>query len=401
LVAGAAGQEWGRFRGPNGSGVSETGSLPDHWTEKDFRWKIKLPGVGHSSPVVSGERVFVTSAREEDGTLVVQALRAASGEPLWSKTFESAAHPKHKFNTYASSTPAADAEKIYLTTASPKRYLVVALDQRDGQERWQRDLGPFVSQHGFGASPIVFEDLLIVPNDQDGPSSVVALDRASGNIRWQAPRKTGNGSAAFATPCIYQPEGGKPQLILSSWSHGLSGLDPRSGKLIWELPVFQNRVVGSPTVAAGVVFAAAGVGGVGRQMVAVQPGDPDRQIEAKVLYRVEKALPYVVTPVARGSLLFVWNDQGVVTCLDAPTGKVYWVERVGGDYFGSPVRLGDRLYCIARDGKLVTLAASEKSRPPARVDLGERSHSTPAIANGVLYLRTVSHLMAIGPENGR
>ena len=400
LVAGAAGQEWGRFRGPNGSGVSETGTLPDQWTEKDFRWKVELPGVGHSSPVVCGQRVFATSAREEDGTLVVQALKAASGDVLWSKTFESTAYSKHKLNSYASSTPAADADTIYVARATSKQYVVVALGQRDGRARWQRDLGPFVSQHGFGASPIVFEDLLIVPNDQDGASFVVALERASGKVRWQAPRKTGDGSAAFATPCIYQPEGGQPQLTLSSWAHGVSGLDPRSGKLLWELPVFQNRVVGSPAVAAGVIFAAAGVGGVGRQMMAIRPGDPDRQIEAKVLYRVEKSLPYVVTPVARGSLLFVWNDQGVVTCLDAPTGKVHWVQRVGGDYFGSPVRLGDRLYCIARDGKLVILAASDKFQPPFRVDLGERSHSTPAIANGVMYLRTVSHLMAIGAGKG-
>ncbi len=146
------------------------------------------------------------------------------------------------------------------------------------------------------------------------------------------------------------------------------------------------------------IFAAAGVGGVGRQMVAVRPGDPDRGVEAKLAYNVQGSLPYVPVPVARGSLVFLWNDQGVVTCLDGPTGKVRWRERVGGDYFGSPVRLGDRLYCISRDGKLVLLAAADKFQLLARIDLGERSHSTPALADGVLYLRTVSHLMALGPQ---
>jgi outer membrane protein assembly factor BamB len=188
-------------------------------------------------------------------------------------------------------------------------------------------------------------------------------------------------------------------VILSSLSHGITSLDPLSGKLNWELPVFhKNRVVGSPTVAAGLIFAAAGVAGAGRETVAVRPGDPDRGVEAKVAYNVQGSLPYVPTPVGRGSLVFLWNDQGVVTCLDGPTGKVRWRERVGGDYFGSPVRLGDRLYCISRDGKLVVLAAADKFQLLARIDLGERSHSTPALADGILYLRTVSHLMALGPQ---
>jgi len=392
----AVGQSWARFRGPNGSGIEETADLPLPWTDKDYRWKVQLPGTGYSSPVVRGERVFVTSANEEDGTLFVQCLKAPSGEQLWKQTFPSTTYRMHKFNSYASSTPPADERYLYVTWATPKSYVVVALDQGQGREIWRSDLGPFVSQHGFGASAIVLADLLIVPNDQDGASSAVALDCQTGKTRWQTPRRSQG--AAFATPCVFQPDGGKPQVILSSWAHGITSLDPQSGKVNWELPVFQNRVVGSPTVAAGLIFAAAGVGGVGRQMVAVQPGDPDRGVEAKVAYNIQGSLPYVPVPVARGSLVFLWNDQGIVTCLDGPTGKVHWRQRVGGDYFGSPVRLGDRLYCIARDGKLVVLAAADKFQLLARIDLGERSHSTPALAGGVLYLRTVSHLMALGPR---
>ncbi len=392
----AAGEPWTRFRGPDGLGIAEKADLPVSWTDKDYRWKVKLPGTGYSSPVIRGERVVVTSAKEEDGTLFVQCLKAASGEELWRQTFPSAKYQMHKFNSYGSSTPPLDERHVYVTWVTPKSYMAVALDQGQGREVWRRDLGPFVSQHGFGASPIVFGDLLIVPNDQDKNCSVIALDCGTGKTRWQRPRWSEG--AAFATPCIFRPDGGKPQVILSSWGHGITSLDPQSGKLNWELPVFQNRIVGSPTVAAGLIFAAAGVGGVGRQAVAVRPGDPDRGVEAKVAYNVQGSLPYVPTPVGRGSLVFLWNDQGVVTCLDGPTGKVQWRERVGGDYFGSPVRLGDRLYCIARDGKLVILAAADKFQLLGRIDLGQRSHSTPALADGVLYLRTVSHLMALGPQ---
>jgi outer membrane protein assembly factor BamB len=241
---------------------------------------------------------------------------------------------------------------------------------------------------------MVWEDLVIVPNDQDGPSTVVALDTVTGKTRWQADRRSEK--AAFSTPCIFQPEGGKPQLILSSWAHGISSLDPQTGKTYWELPVFQFRAVGSPTVAAGLIFASAGVGGVGRQMVAIRPGDPDSAAEAKVVYRPNNPFPYVPVPVAKGNLVFLWQDKGIVTCLDGPTGKVHWRERVGGDYFSSPVRVADRLYCPTRNGEMVVLAASDHFQQLARFSLGDKAHSTPAVAGDTMYIRTFSQLAAIG-----
>jgi outer membrane protein assembly factor BamB len=141
---------------------------------------------------------------------------------------------------------------------------------------------------------------------------------------------------------------------------------------------------------------------VGKQMFAVQPGNSQKGIEAKVAYEITGSLPYVPTPVAHGDLMFLWFDRGVVTCLDAPTGEAVWKEqRVGGNYFGSPVRVGDRLYCISREGEVVVLAAAREFKVLARIDLEERSQSTPAIADGVMYLRTVSHLMAIGGSKSR
>jgi outer membrane protein assembly factor BamB len=241
-------------------------------------------------------------------------------------------------------------------------------------------------------------DLLVVPNDQDGESSVIALDRATGETRWECKRKSD--VAAFATPCVYQPDGGKPQLILSSSAHGITGIDLSTGQVIWELPVFQNRVVGSPLVAGELIFACAGVGGVGKQTFAVRPGDPAKGTQAEIAYEIKGKLPYVPTPVANGNLVFLWFDHGVVTCLDAPSGEIVWQEKIGGDYFGSPVRVADRLYCISRKGEMVVLAASREFEELAHVSLEEPSFSTPAIAGGVMYLRTVSHLMAIGGSRG-
>ena len=155
------------------------------------------------------------------------------------------------------------------------------------------------------------------------------------------------------------------------------------------------RAVGSPMLAEGLIFAACGEGGGGKQMFAVRPGDPQRKIEPKVAYEVNAKLPYVVTPVAHGRLLFLWGDQGQVTCLDAPTGKTLWSQKVKGKFFGSPIRIGERLYCISREGRVFVLAAADAYKPLGEVDLGEPSQSTPAAADGVLYLRTASHVMAV------
>lgn len=397
LILGAGptdGQDWARFRGSNGAGESEAASIPLQWTAKDYRWSVALRGIGHSSPVVWGDRLIVTTASEDGTSWSALCLRTADGSRVWEHSDRAGSYPKSQLNSYASTTPAIDGQRVYVTWRTPDKYIAASLALVDGRQLWQREFPPFASEHGLGASPIVWEDIVIVPNDQDGPSSVVALDAATGKTRWQAERRSEK--AAFSTPCIFHPNGGKPQLVLSSWAHGITSLDPRSGKIYWELPVFQFRAVASPTIAAGLIFASAGTGGVGRQMVAVRPGDPDSGAEAKVVYRPENPFPYVPVPVAKGNLVFLWQDKGVVTCLDGPTGKVHWRQRVGGDYFSSPVRVADRLYCPSRNGEMVVLAASERFQQLARFPLGDKTHSTPAIAGDTMYIRTFSQLSAIG-----
>jgi hypothetical protein len=162
------------------------------------------------------------------------------------------------------------------------------------------------------------------------------------------------------------------------------------------LPIFQDRVVGSPVIVGGLVIAQSGEGGVGKKCVAVRPGEPAKAVQPKLVYEVSGPIPYVPTPVAKGDLLFLWSDAGIVRCLDAPTGKLHWRQRVGGSYFSSPVRVGDRLYNVARDGLVVVLAASSTFAKLGESTLGEPSQSTPAVSDGVIYFRTVRHLMALG-----
>ena len=389
-------QEWNRFRGPNGSGECEADGIPATWGEKDYLWKAKLPGTGHSSPVVWDRRVYATSSNDDDGTRFVSCLQVADGSDVWKRSFAGKVYAKNVLNSFAAATPALDKEHIYLAWTTPEEYTIVALDQQTGKDSWRRNLGPFASQHGSGASPIVFEDMLIVPNDQDGTSSLVALDCATGKTRWTAPRRSTK--TAYSTPIVYAGQDRPPELILTSDAHGISSFDPHTGKLNWELPVMKFRTVGSPLLAGGLIFAACGEGGSGKQMFAIQPPDAGKKHPAKVAYNVDAKLPYVVTPVARGALVFLWSDQGMVSCLDAATGKKLWQQRVKGNYYGSPIRIRDRLYCVSREGQVVVIAAADTYKLLGQTSLGEPSQSTPAVSGGVLFLRTESQLLAVGKK---
>jgi len=385
--------QWPRFRGHDGTGVSRAETVPVQWTEADYNWKVELAGTGHASPVVWGNRVFVASGLKDSAKRIVQCLKTEDGSTLWQREFESKPCAQHNLNSYATPTPAVDAERVYLCWAVPQQYAVVALDH-DGKDVWRRDLGPFASQHGHGASPMVFGDTVVLANDQNGESFLVALDAATGRTRWQTRRRSGK--AAYSTPGVYRPDGEPPQLIFTSTAGGITSVDPGTGKVNWELDdVFPERVVSSPVVAAGLILGTCGTGSAGKHVVAVSPpkgpgGKPE------VAYRVTRSAPYVPTPVAWADLVFLWGDTGTVTCIRAATGAEVWRERLGTHFFGSPVCVGGRLYAISTEGKVVVLAAAETYELPAENRLGEGSHATPAVAGGRMYLRTLSHLVSIG-----
>lgn len=391
----ARAQEWTRFRGPNGSGVSEAANIPATWTDKDYNWKVKLPGVGHSSPVIWKDKVFLTSADNDTALRHVLAVSTADGGTLWERTYASSTHTKHTLNSFASPTPTVDDERAYFVWSSPEEYSVRALTH-DGQEIWHRSLGPFVSQHSCGTSPIVYGDLLILNNDQDGVSFLVALDRRTGEPVWQTPRNST--AVAYSTPCVYEPAGAPAELIFNSGAHGITSINPNNGAKNWEISVFDKRSVSSPVIAAGLIFGSCGSGGGGNYVVAVRPGKADGSVQPEIVYKVTKSAPYVPTLVAKNDLAFLWSEQGVVTCLDADSGDVLWQKRAGGNYYGSPICIADRLYCISTDGEVVVLAAGPEFAELGRNQLGEGSHSTPAVTDGVLYLRTFSHLFSLGKK---
>ncbi len=397
-----AGADWTRFRGANGSGVEASANTPAVFTEKDFKWKIDLPGIGHSSPVVVGKKIFVTCAEPKEATRYLICADLESGKTLWKKEYASRWFKQHDFNSFASASPVADGERVYYTFIAPESYMVYCVDQ-NGKDLWTYDMGRWQSQHGCGCSPILFEDTLIVPNDQDGPTaSLVALDKMTGSERWRVKRKSGN--TAASTPCAYKPkDGGPAQLIQTSSASGITSIDLHTGKENWAIPdAMRFRSVGSPVATDSLVVGTCGEGAKNRACVVVQPAAAPGAAP-KVLYKMPTGAdyPYVPSPVIKGEHMFLWSDIGTVTCVKVASGQQVWQKSVRADgskeeFFSSPIIAGDKLYNISKDGEVICLAAGDTFKLLGRSPLGDKCYATPAVAGDRLVIRTASHMMVVG-----
>lgn len=392
----ACAQEWTRFRGPNGTGISNTKGIPVQFTESELNWKAQLPGTGHSSPVIWGDKVFLTSAEVDAGKQHLLCLSTVNGKTVWDVARPFDKYNTHKFNTSASATPAVDKDLVYLPWYSSTQVFLTAFTHA-GKEAWKYELGPWQGQHGGGASPILFEDLVIIRHDSDkmGPDSfVVAVDRKTGKERWKTPQVSKD--ASYSTPVIYQPKGGAPQLVYTGNGHGVISLDPKTGKVNWEVAgTFQQRCVSGPVLLGDLIVGTAGNGGGARQGVAVKPGADGKPGEVAIQFD-RRVTPYVPTPLVYRDWIFMWRDDGIVSCLKAANGEVVWSERVGGNFFSSPVCIDGKLYGVSSAGEVIVVEASDQYKLLGRSPLGGTCHSSPAVAGGALFVRTESQLISVG-----
>ncbi len=390
----ARAQEWTRFRGPNGTGISPAEGIPVEFTASDYNWRVELPGEGHSSPVVWGEKIFLTTAPKDGANRLVLCLETKRGDIVWTKELEGGEYRNHRWSSYASSTPAVDADFVYVSFCKEKTAYLAAFDH-SGTRKWNTDLGRFESQHGFGSSPMLYKDLVVIGYEQlERESHVIALDRISGDVRWKTPRPSRR--TAYGTPCVYDGESG-PELLVTSGANGVCSLDPKTGTVNWGANVFDKRSVSSPTFGAGLVFGTCGSGGGGNYLVAVRAGGKGDVTESHVAYIRRQSIPYVPTSLYKDGRLFLWSDKGVVACIDAATGDEKWRGRVTGAFTGSPIWIQGNLYAMSHEGELfVVSATADEFKIVAQNDVGELSRATPAVASGRLYLRTVSHLISVG-----
>jgi outer membrane protein assembly factor BamB len=402
-------QEWTRFRGPNGSGISAATNFPLKWTADDYNWQIDLPVMGSSSPVLWGKRLYLMGDHADDQQRSVLCINADSGRILWRRDYPVKRHRLHRDNDFTSATPCVDEHGVILVWSSPEQLLVTALSL-DGEKMWQRELGPYKGLHGSSNSPILADGLVVLANDQmdpkrfdwylpkgtnmdPGKSFLMALDRKTGKTRWKVDRRSE--LAGYATPCIRR-SGGGTEVVFTSTAHGITAVDLKSGRISWEIDkIWDNRTVSSPQLFGDLVFGSFGKGLSGQRLVAVRPGKPGSR-KGELVYDIRRSVPLVPSFVVKDGLLYLWTDSGIVTCVDAATGTGHWRERVGGEFYSSPIWIEGRLYCISKHGQIVVLAASREFEVLARMELGEKTFATPAVANGVMYLRTQSRLYSLG-----
>lgn len=416
LAAAAQAQEWTRFHGPNGQGASAAKTVPTAWTDKDYNWNIELPGEGHSSPVLWGAKLFVTSTDKKSWSML--CIDSENGKILWKKDYPQQVYKTNKLNSFASATPTVDEKHVYCPTSSDSEYYLIAWDH-SGKEIWRYKMGGYASQHGTAASPILHKNLVILSSDQDAdeddgkkkkaaPASqkpesfIVAVDRNTGREKWKLSRKTL--LASYTIPALYEPKGAKPMLIAATKAHGLYAIDPETGRQLWDSPnLYKLRPIMSPIIVGDIVITSNGSGGgKSNYVVACQitPQGP------KEVWQMGRAAPYVPTPVVHNGIAYLVGDGGILTAVDAKTGAEKYVARIEGKsggssagFFGSPILVNGHIYIMSNQGDCYVIKASDKYEPVSTIPLGEPSRAIPAAANGHLFLRTTNHLMSIGGSN--
>jgi outer membrane protein assembly factor BamB len=456
VVAAPAAGDWPQFRGPNATGVyTGNGQLPDKvGPRQNVLWKVPLPA-GHSSPVVVGDRVYLTAAR--DGTVLVLALDRRTGRTLWERAYPFR-HPEqhHQIGNHAQPSPAADGEVVVSFFGCTGLFC----HDRDGRLLWQKPLGPFKNDYGTGASPVIAGDRVLLSQDHDTGSFLLALEKMTGRELWKADRS--EFPRNYATPVVWDVDG-KKQVVVSGTLRAV-GYDFDTGKELWtvrglarivnmtpvvgpdntlyipawtpggdptdriEAPAWAEALAGDADKNGTLEEAELPAGPVRQRfmlidrdkdghisrdeweymrrifseaqnvLVAVRPGGRGDVTRSHVVWEQRKQLPYVPSPVCVNGHLFLVKNGGIVSCLDAKTGRPTRVERVFGvsDYYASPVAGDGKIYLVSRRGDVSVITAEPQWKELSHDKLGEEVFATPALAHGCVFVRTAGHLYCFG-----
>lgn len=425
-VGSGAAADWPQWRGPAGNGIANEKNLPERWSAtENVTWKSSLAGQGVSSPIVSGDRVFITSqigsgirragnhprlaqgagaansgeralgtrAAASDKTIfVVEAFNRADGRRLWDYRLEAlgplpGVHDKHNL---ASPSPVTDGQTVYAWFGTGQ---IVALDMT-GRLVWQRHLGqensPFDINWGHGSSPSLFEDSLILLCDHAPAAYLLAVDKRTGKDRWKTDR--GRGRSSYTTPFVVQAATG-PELIVNS-SERVDAYDPRTGAFLWHVGGPNQFPIPVPTFHEGIVYMSRGYRS--GPYMAIRPGGRGDISSSHVVWQVNTGAPYISSLVYDGGLIYMANDVGAITVVDAKSGEKVWQERVDGIFSASPVAADGKIYFVSETGETIVLRSGREPRIIARNDLGERLIASPAISNGQIFIRSDDKVFCVG-----
>ena len=407
----AQAENWQGWRGPNGDGTSPEKGIPVKWSgTENIAWKVTIPGNGHSSPVVWGNRVFLTSCLPEKEQRILLCLDRNTGKTLWKDVvLNSPLETIHPLNSRASGTPATDGQHVFVAfmmaddrkipapnVGTPRMItpgsLISAAYDMEGKQKWKINVGNFVSAHGFNTCPVLFEDLVILNGDHDGDAYLVALDRKTGKERWRTQRE--NNTRSYVTPIIREIDE-RTQMILSG-SLCVASYNPRNGKRHWIINGPTEQFVASVVYNGEYVFVTSGY--PERHIVAIRPDGSGNVTDTHVAWRTNRGAAYVPSPIIVGPYLWVVADSGIASCFDAKTGKRHWMERLPGGHSPSTVSADGLVYFTSDRGVTTIVRPGKTFNLIAQNELGEQISASPAISQGQFFLRTHQHLYCIGAK---
>jgi outer membrane protein assembly factor BamB len=387
----AAGEDWPCWRGPRGDGTSLETGVPVRWSGTDnVAWKVEVPGLGHASPIVWQDRIFLVTCLEETCDRQLLCLDRATGKTLWTQTvLHAALEDKHQLNSYASSTPATDGTAVYVSFLDGASMVVAAYDL-SGTRKWLVRPGEFHSKHGFCSCPVLFDDKVIVNGDHDGDAYLVALHRATGKTLWKVDRE--NKTRSYCTPLVRQVDG-QPHLILSG-SKSVASYDPRDGSRYWIIDGPTEQFVASMVYNGELLFMTCGF--PDHHMMGIRPDGHGNVTDTHVVWRTTENASYVPSPIAADNYFLVVSDAGIASCLEAKTGKRAWKQRIGRRYSASLVSAGGLVYFLSDDGLTTVVRPGPQFEKVAENELGEACFASPAISRGQIFQRAEKHLYCIG-----
>lgn len=383
-------ETWPGWRGPRGDGSSLDETVPLKWTTQDVAWKTKIPGKGHASPIVWKDDIFVVTAVEEARQLL--CLDRKAGKVKWTRTVLAAPEEgKHHRNSFASSTPATDGERIYVSFLDRDKMFVAAYDF-SGKKLWAQRPGVFSSVHGYCSSPVLWKDKVIINGDHDGEAYIVALNKESGKTMWKTMRP--NKTRSYCTPIIRTIEG-RNQLILSG-SLSVASYDPDSGRQHWVIDGPTDQFVASLVYNGEFLFMTCGFPQL--HMLAIDPRGSGNVTDTHVAWRTRKDPSYVPSPASIGEYFVVVSDKGKASCLRAKDGKRMWNEKIGREHDASAVTVRGHVCFVSETGVMTVIKPEPTFTMTAANDLGEDVHASPVITRGQWLIRGLEHLYCIGHQ---
>jgi outer membrane protein assembly factor BamB len=387
-VEGEAAQYWTRWRGPSGQGIVNGTGYVDRWSAaENVRWKVPVPGEGHSSPIVWRDQMFLTTAYP-DGRLSVLAFRRSDGVRQWETAVPASRTRSHRKNGHASATVSTDGVRVYASFGS----VLVALGL-DGKLVWRQELGSIANYHGPAGSPLLYRDRVIVYQDQSRGSFIAAFDAATGRQIWRTPRQA---SVGWGTPIAIRM-GARDEIIVNGQDR-VQSYDPAKGTELWSCRGTSSEVIPTPVVGVGLVFCSSGRVG---PTLAIRPGGSGDVSRSHLAWSSQRGSPFVPSPILVGNELYMINDMAsIVTALEATTGRSLWQGRLGvatqEGFSASPVAVDGKLFFTNDDGETFVLRAGRTFELLHTNRIGERTLASPALVGGRWYIRTVGHLLAVG-----